>query len=127
MSAQRLALQTLKSIEATSQTRSAFKFSRVSNLAKLVRVLGYGFLLFDLSPMAAQTLALIENKGGTRHGLPSVRETPTPRLKIELRAITGRFYTMRNGETREVWEHTGGRLYVVRSNGRKYFPKSLNR
>ncbi len=127
MSAQRLALQTLKSIEATSKTRSAFKFSRVSNLAKLVRVLGYGFLLFDLSPVAAQTLAAVENKGGASHDLPSVKETMPKVALREYSGLTMQTYLTRKGVVKDVYPATDGRFYIVRSNGRKFFPKSLNK
>lgn len=117
MTKQNFAIQALKSIEATSRTRDSFKYNRVKTLVKAVRGLGFAFLLFDLSPVAAQVVEMVDNTTQTTQNRP----------KVVLRGITGETFTLKTGEVCEVWTHTDGRKYVVRANGRKYFPKRLNR
>lgn len=117
MSKQKLAIATFKSIEATSRTRDSFKYGRVKTLVKAIRGLGFAFLLFDLSPMAAQVVAMVDN----------TPQTSQMRSKVVLRGITGETFTLKSGQTCEVLIHTDGRKYILRPNGRKYFPKRLNR
>lgn len=120
MTTQQFALSTLKSIEATAQTRDAFKYGRVKRLAKSLIAMGYAFLLHDLSPVAAQTLAVAN---------PVQKEVvrASNKPKIVLRGITGQYYTMKSGIRREVFVSPTGRKFVFTASGKKYYPKSLNR
>lgn len=99
-----------------------------SNLIQTCKLMGLSVaFLASASPLAAQTLALTESKGTQGTFLPSVKETPHQPIKRELRGITGEEYQRRNGEVVPVWLAPDGRKFVYRPNGRKFFPKSLNK
>lgn len=46
---------------------------------------------------------------------------------IELKGITGDYYTMNTGEVSPVFVSPQGKYFVMRPNGRKYYPKKLNK
>jgi hypothetical protein len=45
---------------------------------------------------------------------------------IELKGITGDYYTMKDCTVLPVYVSPNGKQFVIRANGRKYYPKSLN-
>lgn len=122
MSNKKLALQTIKSIEETSRTRSAFKYSRVRNLARMVSSLGFFALLLDLSPLAAQTLSMTGDVAST----PYHAQKATIRKAVGRMVFTGERYTLKTGEVCDVYANIHGRKFVLR-NGKRYYPKSLNK
>ena len=79
--------------------------------------MGFGFLLLNLSPVAAQTL----------DGVKKVPTTHKTSPKIELKGITGDYYTLKTGEVLAIYVSPQGKQFVIRPNGRKYYPKSLNK
>lgn len=101
------------------------------NLLDTCKLIGLSVaFLASASPLAAQTLALTESKGTGGTISTSVRKTTTPRHKIQVREYDGRTpdtYKMRNGTVLDVFQTEDARYYVIRPNGKKYFPKSLNR
>lgn len=110
---EKAAAKTADAIKSQSLQVSAWE-----NLRETCKRIGITLSLVALGcSVSAQNLAMVDNN----------TQTAQMRPKVVLRGITGETFTLKNGQTCEVWTHTDGRKYVLRANGRKYFPKRLNR
>lgn len=127
MTKQEFALSAMKTIEATSLTRDAFRFGRVSRLAKLIKGVGFAFLLLGLSPIASQTISLVDKGDKTPQSSPTIAQK---RTLVAGQCITGEVYTMRDGTARDVYMTPRGKRFVLREKCgkfRRYYPKKLSK
>jgi uncharacterized membrane protein len=110
---EKAAAKTAEAIKSQSLQVSAWE-----NLRETCKRIGITLSLVALGcSVSAQNLAMVDNS----------TQAAQMRPKVVLRGITGETFTLKSGQTCEVWMHTDGRKYVLRANGRKYFPKRLNR
>lgn len=120
MTKQEFSLQTFATIEAAAHSRYAMRWADCKRLAKSLVLMGYGFLLHDLSPIAAQTVAYTPTHTVSERG-PLVAGT----------CQTGETYTMRDGETLAVYQNAQGKKFIIRTSKsgklRRYYPAKLQK
>lgn len=124
MSKERMALATLKTIETSARSRYAMRWADCKRLAKTLVLMGYGFLLHDLSPVAAQTLALTGKGISTPEYAKKQEKT---RSVVAGTCFTGEVYPMRDGQLYDVYQSRTGKRFIVKPNGKRYYPARLNK